>query len=89
VDWPGDPVVSAATLPRQHRPPSRWRQALVTVFASVWLLAASAAAVADWSRIEVDGFTFTGDVDERRLKAIASDLRLFRYAIGRYITTVG
>lgn len=58
------------------------------MFASVWLLAASAAAVADWSRIEVDGFTFTGDVDERRLKAIASDLRLFRYAIGRYITTV-
>jgi len=64
-----------------------WRRAILALLASAWIPVVPAAA-ADWSRLEVDGFTLIGDVDERRLKAIATDLRLFRYAIGRYITTV-
>jgi tetratricopeptide (TPR) repeat protein len=44
-------------------------------------------AQAGWLRLDVDGYPLIGDVSEKRLQLIASDLRFFRFAIGRYITS--
>lgn len=64
-----------------------WPMAGLALLAAVALAGTSRAADAEWLRLEADGFVFTGDVSEKRLQAIASELRMFRYAIGRYITS--
>ncbi len=61
------------------------RATLATV--ATWLIGFAQASQAGWLRLDVDGFTLIGDVSEKRLQLIASDLRFFRYAIGRYITS--
>lgn len=42
---------------------------------------------AEWSRLDVDGFTYIGNVGDRQLKSTASDLRLFRHVLSRFITS--
>lgn len=59
----------------------------VVIAVTLLLVAAASRAADPWQRLEVDGFTFSGDVGDKRLRDIAGELRLFRYAIATFITT--
>lgn len=67
-------------LPRQSRVGGLLAAAMLLALVTI------PAAASEWLRMEDDGFTFVGDVSERRLKQIAGDLRMFRHAVGRFIT---
>jgi len=42
---------------------------------------------AGWRKLHADGFTVVGDVSDRKLRAAAEDVAIFRTVIGRFVST--
>lgn len=62
------------------------RRALL-LFVLAYFSGLQVAPAEEWSRLEVDGFTYIGNVGDRKLKSVALDLRLFRQVLSRFITS--